>query len=429
MKIGKKIVNLVLALAISVPMAMSTGTFNLAFADGIDARFTNSKNADPINNLTIAFYEKDIAAGTSKKIFTVATKNDGKFSKETVKAFNGYNISNVIDADGNVNLKAGTYHYVDEVPAPGFYKKVRPKVFTVLEGGSGNPIDEQYTPVSDLGQAIVEAKNGSGEPLEGMTYDLYALSGSNYIRVATFSTDKDGLLTEAFERTGELPSTKVDVNDGTMLLSAGKYKLFAKNSVGGYSLPKDGVVFSINTSQIKDLGIRFVKDSSNSGGNSDTRNKTGASIKVLDKKTKKGVPNQEIAVYSVDSNGKNEVLIFLGKTNAEGKLDTTKVTKGAELLLNNGTLVLNPGNYYYKLHNYANAQKHPFKVEEGKINYQVLYISLGSGGKTSNNNNISKNTKRGGLAKTGFANTLGYNVAGLAMISSGVFALRKKKQR
>ncbi len=424
MKIGKKIVNLVLALAISVPMAMSTGALNLAFADGISAKFTNSKNGDPVNNLTIAFYEKDVMAGTSKKIFTVATKNDGKLNKETLKAFNGYDISNVVDSDGNINLKAGTYYYVDEVPASGFYKKVRPKVFTVLEGGSGNPIDEQYTPISELGQAIVEAKNESGEPLEGMTYDLYALSGSNYIRISTFSTDKDGLLTEAFERTSELPGTKVDVNDGTMLLSGGKYKLTGKNSVGGYSLPKEGVFFSINSSQIKDLNVRFVKDSSTPGGN-DSRNKTGASIKVLDKNTKKGVPNQEIAVYSTDVNGKNETLIFVGKTNAEGKLDTTKVSKGAEFLLNDGTLILNPGNYYYKLHNYANAKKHIFKVESGKINNQVLYISLGSSGKTSNNN-ISKNTKRGGLAKTGFANTLGYSVAGLAMISSGVFTLRKK---
>lgn len=439
MKINKKIVNLALALAIALPMSLSTSVLD-SYAAGITARYTSTEGSKPVSNVIVAFYEKSETSNTLKKLFTVVTDESGKFKRDSVKSFNNTDITGIIDENGNLNLKQGIYVYMDETPATGYFKNVRPVRLDVDQSGIGKDIDVSVTPIpSGMGQIIITSRGPQGELLQGVTYDLFVKEGSKEVRLASLSTDEDGLLSEGFERTTDLPNITVKVVNGTLVLPAGSYKIISKNSINGLMLQKDGITFKTEASKIEELNLKLTKEGNVSGstvGNSKTAD-TGVKIKVISKSNKNGLSNQEIAVYSTDESSKTENIVFVGKTNKDGKLDAMNSSKGTELIDTNGIIELKPGTYYYKLNNYPNAKKHPFKIENGKISEQVLTLNISNGSEVSKVKPKSKSKYTNSsslnsdgttkLAKTGFASTMGYSIAGIAMISSGAFMFRRKK--
>lgn len=434
MKTNKKILNLLAAMTLAVPMAVSAGTLNNIYAESIITSVVNSTDNKPLSGVTLAFYST--ANNVSKKIFTVKTNEQGKLNKESVVAFNSFDVSNIIDDKGDLNLKDGSYYYVDESVLDGFVKNVKPVKFSVVNGVAPN-IERSYSKLSsDKAQLIVNAVDASGNPVEGATLDLFKQVNGAYVRLASLTTDSDGLLLDVINRTSEDSNTVIDTSNGTLILPSGSYKVVPKNSTSALKPVKNEYAVEVAASKIVSLAVNYSKSTSSSGsdqsqGNNLSEVKTGVKILVRNEK-KTPLENQEIAIYSTDANGSNEKLLFVGKTNSQGIFEYDKVSKGAELLGKNGVVALEAGNYYYKLYNYSNAKKHTFKVEAGKVNNQVFTITVGSSSsKTSNGTTSStgSNVSKLGstLAKTGVESTLAYSASGIAMVSGGLYILKRKK--
>lgn len=407
MKINKKMINLMAALAIAVPMSVSVGALNNIYADSIPTLIVDSSDNKPVADITLAFYS--VTNNTAKKVFTVKTNSLGKLDKSTVVAYNSFDTSAVVDDNGNLNLKDGTYYYIDEAVVDGYIKNVKPVRFTVLNGVAPS-IDRAYKKMSmDKSQLIINTTDNLGNPIEGATLDLYKYVNGNYVRLAALTTDSDGLMLDVIDRTSEDSSTVIETSNGTLILPKGSYKIVPKNTSTNLKPVKSESIVEVGNGKVVSLAISYSKDNSGSSnkGQNASDVKTGVKILVRSKNTNKPLENQEIAVYSLDADGKNEKLIFVGKTNGEGIFESSKVTKGSELLGNNGALALEPGKYYYKLNNYSGAKQHPFTVVEGKVSQQVLTLNIENNNNTKSSsystttNNGSNITKSSSLAKVG----------------------------
>ena len=265
-------------------------------------------------------------------------------------------------------------------------------------------------------------------PISGATFILQKKDGNGYKDIAALSTDDNGYLVEA---------AGVEMYNGTLVLPEGQYLLKEQNVPGNYAANKGGIQFNVTNGQTSNVPVlhEVVTDvinpgngnSGNAGNTSNLDKTTGVKIRIMDSNNKKKpISGIGISVYSVDNNGK-ENLVFDGKTNSDGYLSTNGAKTGGNLVHNN-VLYVGPGKYYYKLSEYPNSQKHEFTVQKGKIGDQILQLNMnGKNGSASNKKKSSKDSSK--LAKTGTESTVAYTAAGMALISAGaVAAMRKKKE-
>ena len=109
MKYNKKLLGVVSAFAIALPMSLGS-----AFANGTVDFLKTSSTGDKVSGAEITFYQ------AGKKAFTFKTNAEGKVDAASVASANSYDVTNIVDSSGNLSLKAGEYTYA-ETKAPTGY--------------------------------------------------------------------------------------------------------------------------------------------------------------------------------------------------------------------------------------------------------------------------------------------------------------------
>ena len=427
MKHNKKVINLLAALAVAVPMTAPVSNINSVFAETVEFTKQDEGSNEKLAGATYAVYEIGGGVNNDKLLFSVSTKADGKLDASTLSVANGSN--KYIKEDGNIDLPAGSYYAVETKAPEGYMVNVKHETFTVTSGGSASVSAADKKFPSGKGQAVVISKDKKTDaPISGATFILQKKDGNGYKDIAALSTDDNGYLVEA---------AGVEMYNGTLVLPEGQYLLKEQNVPGNYAANKGGIQFNVTNGQTSNVPVlhEVVTDvinpgngnSGNAGNTSNLDKTTGVKIRIMDSNNKKKpISGIGISVYSVDKNGK-ENLVFDGKTNSDGYLSTNGAKTGGNLVHNN-VLYVGPGKYYYKLSEYPNSQKHEFTVQKGKIGDQILQLNMnGKNGSASNKKKSSKDSSK--LAKTGTESTVAYTAAGMALISAGaVAAMRKKKE-
>ena len=429
MKHNKKVLNLLAALAVAVPMTAPVSNINSVFAETVEFTKQDEGSNEKLAGATYAVYEIGEGVNGDKLIFSVSTNADGKLDAGTLHVTNGS--SKFIKEDGNIDLPAGSYYAVETKAPEGYMINVKHETFTVTSGGSASVSATDKKFPSGKGQAIIESKDKKTDaPISGATFILQKKEGNGYKDIATLSTDDNGYLVEA---------AGVDMYNGTLVLPEGQYLIKEQNVPGNYAANKGGIQFNVTSGQTSKVPVlhevatneaNHGNGNGNAAGTGSTSNidkTTGVKIRIMDSNDKKKpISGIGVSVYSVDKNGK-ENLVFDGKTNSDGYLSTNGAKTGGNLVSNN-VLHVGPGKYYYKLSEYPNSQKHEFTVQKGKIGDQILQLNMnGKNGSASNKKKSSKDSSK--LAKTGTESTAAYTAAGVALISAGaVVAMRKKKE-
>lgn len=411
------------ALAIAVPMAVQLAAPASVSAEVVNFSKLEAETNNPVEGAVMYFYS---TGGTNKKIFSAKTGTNGKLVPSSVQAFNGFNAKGVVKEDGNLDLKNGDYMYV-EFKAPAGYMVNNQHVKFSVSNGVAPDIQVFNTKFPEgKGQLIITSiDKKTGAPVAGSVLDLYKKNASGtYIRVASFNSDNSGLLMSSFAQTGEDDSANLEIINGTVALSSGSYMVQESSAGSGYATNKGAYYVKVDKGTTQKVDVGHDRSSNVSGQKSDT----GVKIRVVNTNNS-GVSNQEIAVYSVDDNWKNEQVIFVGKTGTDGYFDTTKATTGSDLL-NNSVLEIKPGKYYYKLNNISGAKNHYFTVTDGKIGNQVLKLSTtsttGNSSSTKSTSTTSNNAKTSSLAKTGMKSTAIFSAIGVSLMAGGVILYRKK---
>lgn len=429
MKHNKKVINLLAALAVAVPMTMPVSNINSVFAETVEfVKQDEDSSSEKLGGAVYDFYKIGNGETPDKKIFTASTKADGKLDINSVVVASGMKKP---VKDGEIDLENASYYAVETKAPEGYMLNTKLVNFLVESGVSPISVvasDKKFE--GEYGQAVISSKcEKTGAPISGATYELYKKEGSLYKRIADLSTDDNGYFVEA---------SGVEMYNGTLLLPAGEYKLIEKNVPGNYVLNSSEISFSIARHQVKTLNVLHKLNTNNTGatgsgnsGNTNTIDKTtGVKIRVVSSKDKKkAISGIALSVYSLDKNGK-ETLVYSGKTNSDGYLSANDAKTGGNLVSNN-VLYLSPGKYYYKLTDYLNSKKHEFTVKKGKIGNQLLELNINGSASSSNTKKGARNSKDSSskLAKTGSENTAMYTFGGMALLSLGaIIAMKKKKE-
>lgn len=425
MKYNKKVLNILAALAVAVPMVAPLSNIDSVFAETVEfTKHDEDGSSDKLGGASYEFYLIGTGEKADQKLFSATTKSDGTIDSSTISN------KNYVDTDGKINLNPGSY-YAKEVKAPeGYMLNVSHEVFLVDKDVSNVPVkvsDKKFK--EGYGQVVVESKDKkTGAPIPSAVYSLEKKEGNEYKMIATLYTNDDGYFISA---------TDVETYNGTLVLPVGQYAIKETVAPGNYALNNGAIQFDVKDGQTKEIPVlHAVKTDLNNtvqNGNSTLMSNidksTGVKIRIVNSNnTKKAMPNVGVSVYSVDKNGK-ETMVFDGKTNSDGYLSSNGAKVGSNIV-NNNTLYVSPGKYYYKLSEYPNSKKHHFTVEKGKIGDQILQLNVsGSSSRPSNVKRSSNGSSSSRLAKTGSEDTAIYTAAGVALVAAGaVVAGRKKKE-
>lgn len=436
MKHKKKILSLLAALAIAIPMTIPMNTTNSAFAESVEFLKVDEDNSgNGVKGAVYDFYEINKDGMSDKKIFTVTTNDKGKLDPNSFKSVDKNYSKNVVDSDGNLNLPVGSY-YIVETKAPNNYMiNTSTESFSVVKDGMWmiDTSDRKFP--TDHGQLIIRSSDKkSGSALPGADIELFKKdSDGKYKSIATFLSDDDGYM---------IPADNVEMYNGTVVLPVGEYMIKENKVEGNYNQITKNHFIKIQKGTTYRANFAHDAKGTDSGNQGNGNNgsqttgendnesikdrNTGVKIRVINKKTDKPLSKQGIAVY-LSSTGKQ---VYNGKTNSDGYLSPNDATVGKAITENN-VLYLAPGKYYYKLSEYSSAKHHDFTVEKGKIGDQVLKLQVNSDGSLSSSSNTKKGTSSPSsskLAKTGFVNTKVYAFAGIALVCAGIALAAKKKK-
>lgn len=436
MKHKKKILSLLAALAIAIPMTIPMNTTNSAFAESVEFLKVDEDNSgNGVKGAVYDFYEINKDGMSDKKIFTVTTNDKGKLDPNSFKSVDKNYSKNIVDSDGNLNLPVGSY-YIVETKAPNNYMiNTSTESFSVVKDGMWmiDTSDRKFP--TDHGQLIIRSSDKrSGSALPGADIKLFKKdSDGKYKSIATFLSDDDGYM---------ITADNVEMYRGTVVLPVGEYMIKENKVEGNYNQITKNHFIKIQKGTTYRANFAHDAKGTDSGNQGNGNNgsqttgendnesikdrKTGVKIRVINKKTDKPLSKQGIAVY-LSSTGKQ---VYNGKTNSDGYLSPNDATVGKAITENN-VLYLAPGKYYYKLSEYSSAKHHDFTVEKGKIGDQVLKLQVNSDGSLANSSNTKKGTSSPSsskLAKTGFVNTKVYAFAGIALVCAGIALAAKKKK-
>lgn len=436
MKHKKKILSLLAALAIAIPMTIPMNTINSAFAESVEFLKVDEDNSgNGVKGAVYDFYEINKDGMSDKKIFTVTTNDKGKLDPNSFKSIDKNYSKNIVDSDGNLNLPVGSY-YIVETKAPNNYMiNTSTESFSVVKDGMWmiDTSDRKFP--TDHGQLIIRSSDKrSGSALPGADIKLFKKdSDGKYKSIATFLSDDDGYM---------ITADNVEMYRGTVVLPVGEYMIKENKVEGNYNQITKNHFIKIQKGTTYRANFAHDAKGTDSGNQGNGNNgsqttgendnesikdrKTGVKIRVINKKTDKPLSKQGIAVY-LSSTGKQ---VYNGKTNSDGYLSPNDATVGKAITENN-VLYLAPGKYYYKLSEYSSAKHHDFTVEKGKIGDQVLKLQVNSDGSLANSSNTKKGTSSPSsskLAKTGFVNTKVYAFAGIALVCAGIALAAKKKK-
>ena len=400
MKYNKKLLGVVSAFAIALPMSLGS-----AFANGTVDFLKTSSTGDKVAGAEITFYQ------AGKKAFTFKTNAEGKVDAASVASANSYDVTNIVDS-----LKAGEYTYAETKAPTGYMINSRHEALTVTDGLTSN-VEIKNTKFKDgLGQVIVKSLDkATSAALGGATVDLK--QGDKLL--ASINFDDKGNVMDASYITADGRNLGLETVDGSILIKPGDYILVENKASEGYALNTQAYKLTAKSGVTTTIEILQEKSSSTT---STSEKQTGVKIRIVNT-SKSAISDQEVSIYAVDKDKKNPRLVFKGKTGADGYLDATKASEGIALL-KDGVVSLQPGNYYYQLTGGTNHND--FTVEQDKVTPIEKTIKLNSNSKTGGV--TSTTSKSASLAKTGMAGGLAPLVGGgLAIVAGGLAITRRKK--
>ena len=412
MKYNKKLLGIVSAIAIAIPMSLGS-----VLANGTVDFTKTSSVGDKVADAEITFF----TAG--KKAFSFKTNAEGKADSKSVTPANSYDVTNIVDTNGNLNLKKGEYSYMETKAPKGYMLNAKIETLSVTEGLTSN-IELRNTKFKEgMGQLIVRSIDKSTRALlGGATVDIK----NNDKLVATINFDNKGNVMDASSITTEGSSLGIEIIDGSISMKPGEYSLIENKASDGYALNTTVYKVKVGAGSTSTLEVTQEKKS---GENNPTEKQTGVKIRIINT-SNSAVSDQEVSIFAVDKDKKsNPRLVFKGKTGDDGYLSSTKATEGATLL-KDGVVSLQPGNYYYKLT--GGTKENHFIVEQDKVTPIVKTINLGTNNKTNNpsnrNTGSNSNSKSSSLAKTGMVGGLAPVVGGGLAILAGGFAVTRRKK-
>ena len=398
MKYNKKLLGVVSAFAIALPMSLGS-----AFANGTVDFIKTSSTGDKVAGAEITFYQ------AGKKAFTFKTNAEGKVDAASVPSANSYDVTNIVDSSGNLSLKAGEYTYAETKAPTGYMLNSRHEALTVTDGLTSN-VEIKNTKFKDgLGQVIVKSLDKATSA---------ALKQGDKL-LASINFDDKGNVMDASYITADGRNLGLETVDGSILIKPGDYILVENKASEGYALNTQAYKLTAKSGVTTTIEILQEKSSSTT---STSEKQTGVKLRIINT-NKSAISDQEVSIYAVDKDKKNPRLVFKGKTGADGYLDATKATEGIALL-KDGVVSLQPGNYYYQLTGGTNHND--FTVEQDKVTPIEKTIKLNSNSKTGGV--TSTTSKSASLAKTGMVGGLAPLVGGgLAIVAGGLALTRRKK--
>ena len=404
MKYNKKLLGVVSAFAIALPMSLGS-----AFANGTVDFLKTSSTGDKVAGAEITFYQ------AGKKAFTFKTNAEGKVDAASVASANSYDVTNIVDSSGNLSLKAGEYTYAETKAPTGYMLNSRHEALTVTDGLTSN-VEIKNTKFKDgLGQVIVKSLDkATSAALGGATVDLK--QGDKLL--ASINFDDKGNVMDASYVTADGRNLGLETVDGSILIKPGDYILVENKASEGYALNTQAYKLTAKSGVTTTIEILQEKSSTTST----SEKQTGVKLRIINT-NKSAISDQEVSIYAVDKDKKNPRLVFKGKTGADGYLDATKATEGIALL-KDGVVSLQPGNYYYQLTGGTNHND--FTVEQDKVTPIEKPIKLNSNSKTGGV--TSTTSKSASLAKTGMVGGLAPLVGGGLAIVAGALAITRRKK-
>lgn len=412
MKCNKKLLGIVSAFAIAIPMSLGS-----VFANGTVDFTKISSSGDKVADAEITFF----TAG--KKAFSFKTNAEGKVDPKSVVSANSYDVANIVDANGNLNLKNGEYSYMETKAPNGYMLNSKIETLNVTDGMTSN-VEVRNTKFKEgMGQLIVKSLDKTTRAaLGGATVDLK--QGDKLL--ATINFDDKGNIMDAISITTEGKNLGIEVIDGSISIKPGDYSLLENKASDGYALNTQTYKLTVKAGVTSTVEMLQEKKS---GATNPTEKQTGVKIRIINT-SNSAVSDQEVSIYAVDKDKKsNPRLVFKGKTGDDGYLSSTKATEGATLL-KDGVVSLQPGNYYYKLT--GGTRENHFIVEQDKVTPIVKTINLGTNNKTNNpsnrNTGSNSNSKSSSLAKTGMVGGLAPVVGGGLAILAGGFAVTRRRK-
>lgn len=427
MKANKKFLKVVSAMTLAAAMSFSVLGLD-SLAAGVSFNKVDSDSNSPVAGAKIDFFN-----ATGSKLFTITTNANGKASRTVSTTNSSYR--NVVDENGNLNLKDGDYIY-KEVQAPsGYMLNTAVNKLYVLNGASTdiNLLNTKFK--NNKGQLVIKSINKKGEGVGSATLDLFkANSNKVYELIATFTTDEDGNLMSAFNSISSA-SSSIEVVNGSLSLDPGNYKVEEKNVNSPYtkiSNPQFATVKNKQTATISMIHAQGNSSGSGSSGSNSTNEevKTGLRLRYVQSSNRStGIKDVAVSVYKAKSDKTKDTKIFTGKTGSDGYLDLSGVSEGSEYLKaskNGNVLELDPGNYIFKLDGVANAKEHFVTVVDGKITSRVIVATSSSSSKNSASNKKASSSGAT-LAKTGISSESQILVASIGSIfmAAGVYLLKR----
>lgn len=410
MKYNKKLLGIVSAFVIAIPMSLGSVFANTT----VNFTKVDSSTSEKVANAEIAFYV------SGKKAFTFKTNAEGKVDPSSVASVDSFDVKEIVDADGNLNLKDGEYTYAETKAPAGYMLNAKRYAVSASNGTTSNVELKNTKFKKGMGQIIVKSTDKTtGAALGGATIDIKHADKV----VATINFDNDGNVMDASSITSEGKDLGIEIIDGSISIKSGNYVLLENKPSDGYALNTQSYNVSVTAGQTVTQDIPQEKKSATTP----TEKQTGLKLRIINT-NKSAVSDQEVSIYAVDKDKKNPRLVFKGKTGADGYLDAKKATEGISLL-KDGVVSLQPGNYYYKLT--GGTKENAFTIEQDKVNSIDKIVNLASNKKNSKSSNNKKNnskTRSSNLAKTGMVGGLAPVVTGGAAILAGGLVMTRRKK-
>ncbi|WAW14480.1 SpaA isopeptide-forming pilin-related protein [Peptostreptococcus equinus] len=431
MKIKKKILNILMALAIAIPM-VGAGSIGSSFAVGsINFKKVDSKQRG-ISGAEITCYK--IENGVNTQYFKAKTDINGFIDTSTVTLLEK---TDIFASYGKINLEPGDYKFIEKKAPEGYKLNTTEFVRKIVDNEAADPIVIQNDYESN--KIAIEVKTvdkNSGYGIEGAQIQL--ISGKE--NVTTFITGKNGMLQmngSTIDNQEIYNKLQPKVVNGVLLINmgTGDYTIKEKKAPSGYKLNTNQWTYGTVNNKMQDIIIEHEKTSSVSNENP-KKIDTGFKLEVINEEYDP-LKNVKVGVYKVDSKNKIIEKVFVGMTGDNGSFDSKKAQKGGELV-SNGAISLEPGRYMYKADGLS--KNYYIDVKEGQVPKKIIKLSqkdityLNSkknsdliNSKTNNNKNYTtanNNNKR--LAKTGSENSIAYTLSGLTLLVSGAFIFIKK---
>ncbi|WP_338630896.1 SpaA isopeptide-forming pilin-related protein [Clostridium baratii] len=360
----------------------------------------------PLAGATIEFYHE----GSNKPFLTGITDANGLINKNSATG----EIDRITD-NGKIVLEEGNYYY-KETKAPEGYKINTDKHAFIITAGKITKDTLKNEKETKGTLEFTKVDMSTSKPVAGATIEFYH-EGSNK-PFLTGITDANGLISKN-GATGEIDRI---TDNGKIVLEEGNYYYKETKAPEGYKINTDKHNFVITAGRVTKDTLKNEKET-----------KGTLEFTKVDMSTSKPVAGATIEFYHEGSNKP----FLIGITDANGLISKNGATGETDRITNDGKIVLEEGNYYYKEtkapEGYKiNTDKHTFIITAGKITKDTLKNEKETKetkivNKKKPDNKNEKGKDKNILPKTGYNNDINLYI-GLMSLFGGLFIFKKKRK-